>query len=132
MTKPGGRVVHRYDLGHALHPVSWIERTLVFASVHVPWLVPATIFTGSPHPRDISRSLAAHGIIEAEITYAQMPSLKTAMNRLPWNDGESALELGRRIVSLDAELSARLRSRMDEASLMKLFPSITVSGVRGT
>jgi SAM-dependent methyltransferase len=132
VTKPGGQVVHRYDLGHALHPVSWVERVLVFGSMRVPWLVPATIFTGGPHPRDIQRSLAAHGIVEPEITYAQMPSLKAAMNRVPWDEGEPSLELGKRIVALDAELAARLRSRMDDASLMKLFPSITVSGVRGS
>jgi SAM-dependent methyltransferase len=40
-TRPGGTIVHRYDLGHSLYPANHYERALVTLSRRAPWVVPA-------------------------------------------------------------------------------------------
>ena len=127
VTAPGGLVVHRYDLGHALYPVSRYERALVWASRAVPWVVPASLFTTHPDVTHITRRLAASGLQDLSVGYAQMYDLKQAMNHVAQRDPALAM----RIVQLDTELADALVSRLSAREAARLFPTVTVRGVKG-
>jgi SAM-dependent methyltransferase len=125
-TAPGGLVVHRYDLGHALYPVSWYERALVSASRAVPWVVPASVFTTYPDLTHITRTLAACGLYDLSVRYGQMYGLKQAMNQVARTDAALAM----RIVQLDRELAEMLAPRQSAREKARLFPTVTVRGVK--
>jgi hypothetical protein len=127
MTAQGGLVVHRYDLGHALHPVSWYERALVWTSRTVPWVVPPSVFTTYPDLMRITRTLAACGLHDVSVRYGQMHGLKQAMNHVSRIDAP----LAGRIVQLDTELADTLVSRLSAREVARLFYTVTVRGVKG-
>ena len=127
VTVPGGLVVHRYDLGHALYPVSWYERALVRASRAVPWIIPASLFTTYPDVMHITRTLAASGLHDLSVRPGQMYGLKQAMNHLAEVDPALAM----RIVLLDTELADALVSRLSAREVAHLFHTVTVRGVKG-
>ena len=127
-TRPGGTVVHRYDLGHSLYPATNYERLLVFICRHMPWIVPASRFTSHLDPSHVARILGELGLSRVEISYAQMYSLKQAMNRL--SRIENGRELVERVLALDADVGTALRLVMTDHEMAHLFPSVTVRGVR--
>lgn len=127
VTAPGGLVVHRYDLGHALYPVSWYERALVCTSRALPWVIPPSIFTTRPDVMHITRTLAACGLRDLSVRYGQMHGLKQAMNHVSRIDPP----LAARIVQLDTELADTLVSRLSAHEAARLFPTVTVRGVKG-
>jgi hypothetical protein len=127
MTAPGGLVVHRYDLGHALYPVSWYERALVWSSRTVPWLIPPSLFTTHPDLMHITRRLAACGLHDLSVRYGQLYGLKQAMNHV----SHISPQLAERVVQLDTELAEALDSRLSDREVVRLFPTVTVRGVKG-
>ena len=127
VTAPGGLVIHRYDLGHALTPVNLWERVVVGASRRLPWAVPASIFTTHPDLTRITGALAAHGLRDIAVSYGQIYGLKQAMNHVSRVDAA----LAARVVALDGELAAALADRLDAEAMARLFPAITVSGLKG-
>jgi SAM-dependent methyltransferase len=127
VTAPGGHLVHRYDLGHALHPASWYERALVGASRTAPWVVPASIFTTRPSENHITDRLAACGVRDIVVRHGQMYGLKQAMNHVSRIDAT----LATRIVQLDAELAHLLSLRLGARDLDRLFPTVTITGTKG-
>ena len=127
VTKPGGMIVHRYDLGHALYPVSVYERVLVIASRTVPWIVPAFLFTSHPDIMRITRTLTRCGVRDVSVEYRQMYGLKQAMNHVARLDPA----LAARIVQLDTELAEMLAPRLGAREIARLFPSVVVRGVKG-
>jgi cyclopropane fatty-acyl-phospholipid synthase-like methyltransferase len=128
--RAGGRIVHRYDLGHALTPSSPGERLRVTVAKRYPALVPKSRFTTHPDLDAIVARLTALGVGEIEITQSQMPSLKAAMNRLQRQPDADAAALARRMIELDADVWEQLGTRLDRDDRDRLFPSITVSGYR--
>lgn len=127
VTAPGGLVVHRYDLGHALYSVSLYERVLVWTSRTLPWAIPASIFTTYPDLGYITRALAAHNVRNISVRYAQVYGLKKAMNYVCQIDST----LAERIVQLDTDLAGALASRLSAQEMASLFPAITVQGLKG-
>jgi len=127
-TRPGGTVVHRYDLGHSLYPATNYERLLVFICRRIPWIVPASRFTSHLDPLHVARILGELGLSRVEISYAQMYSLKQAMNRL--SRIENGRELVERVLALDADVGTALRLVMTDHEMAHLFPSVIVRGVR--
>lgn len=127
-TRPGGTIVHRYDLGHSLYPVSAYERLLVVFSRRMPWLVPAPLFTTHLPPTRVVSALSALGVSGIRVAYAQMYSLKQAMNHVSRIEG--AEDLSRRLLALDADIAATLRPLVTHAQMLRLFPAVTVRGVR--
>jgi SAM-dependent methyltransferase len=127
-TRPGGTIVHRYDLGHALYPVNAYERWLVRTSRYLPWLVPASRFTSYVSRPRVVASLTALGVTGISVSYAQMYSLKQAMNAVSRMDG--AEFLAGRMISVDAEVAAAVRPRLQDAEMERLFPSVIVRGLR--
>src|SRR5215217_6648563 len=47
--RAGGRIVHRYDLGHAVTPATLGERLRVAVATRMPALVPRSRFTSHPN-----------------------------------------------------------------------------------
>jgi SAM-dependent methyltransferase len=127
-TRPGGTIVHRYDLGHALYPVSAYERWLVRMSRHVPWLVPASRFTSYVAPSRVAAMLGALGVRDIHVSYAQMYSLKQAMNQVSRIEG--AEDLARRLIAVDAEVASAVRPIVSDEEMARLLPSVTVRGIR--
>ena len=127
--REGGRVMHRYDLGHALSPATLGERLRVAVARRVPALVPTARFTTYPDRNAIVSRLAELGVREIQISQSQMPSLKAAMNLLN-SESDDWLALGSRIVELDQALWDQLGSRLEPEVRDRLFPCITISGYR--
>ena len=127
-TRPGGTVVHRYDLGHSLYPASKYERLLVVVSRRMPWIVPASRFTSHLDPSRVARILGELGLSRVEVSYAQMYSLKQAMNRL--SRIENGRELAERVLALDADVCKAVRPVVTDHEMAHLFPSVIVRGVR--
>lgn len=128
VTRTGGRIVHRYDLGHAYHS-SRYERLKVFCCRRFPVLVPARHFTGKPDRGEIVRILEAAGVRIREVRHSQTPSLKAAVNRLRWDEGETE-GLARRILDLDERLSSYLAPALSEREIEYFFPSVTIDGIK--
>jgi methyltransferase family protein len=105
--RPGGTVVHRYDLGHSLYPATNYERLLVFICRHMPRIVSASRFTSHLDPSRAARILGELGLSRVEISYAQIYSLKQAMKRL--SPIENGRELVERVLALDADVGTALR-----------------------
>jgi SAM-dependent methyltransferase len=129
VTRPGGWIVHRYDLGHALHSVSRYERAKVFLCRTIPAVMPARHFTTHPDLREVVRTLEDAGAEVREVRYAQLPGLKGMMNRIDWDAPESPA-LARSVVDLDRRLSVHMAGRLDAREMETLFPVITVAAVR--
>jgi hypothetical protein len=77
----------------------------------------------------VANTLSALGVSAIQVSYAQMYSLKQAMNRL--SRMEDGLDVSKRVLDLDAELSRTLRTRVSAREMAHLFPSITVRGIKG-
>jgi hypothetical protein len=128
-TRPGGTVVHGYDLGLSLSiPPPGYERLLVFVSRRMPWIVPASRFTSHLDPSRVARILGELELSRVEVTYAQMYSLKQAMNRL--SRIENGRELAERVLALDADVGRAVRPVVTDHEMAHLFPSVIVRGVR--
>jgi ubiquinone/menaquinone biosynthesis C-methylase UbiE len=128
VTRPGGWVVHRYDLGHALHSGLY-ETTKVFLCKHLPAVMPAKHFTTHPDARAVARILEEAGVEVREVRHSQLTSLKGMMNRLDWASPD-AVELGAAIVETDRRLAAHMDGRLSTREMEVHFPTITVAGVK--
>jgi len=73
-------------------------------------------------------SLTALGVTGIAVSYAQMYSLKQAMNEVSRMDG--AEHLAGRMIAVDAEVAAAVRPRLQDAQMERLFPSVIVRGIR--
>lgn len=128
VTRPGGWVVHRYDLGHALHSGPY-ERTKVFLCRRLPWAMPARHFTTHPDLREVTRILEEAGVEIRDVAYSQLTGLKQMMNRLDWDAPESTA-LSRTLLDLDRGLARHLAPRTDPRTMERFFPTVTVTGVK--
>jgi SAM-dependent methyltransferase len=129
VTRPGGWIVHRYDLGHALHSASRYERVKVALCKTVPAVMPARHFTTHPALGEVVRMLEEAGAEVREVSYAQLPGHKELMNRMDW-DAPGSVELARSLIDLDRRLAACMAGRVDAREMERLFPVVTVAAVR--
>ena len=74
----------------------------------------------------VTRTLAASGLHDLSVGYAQMYGLKQAMNHVAQVDSA----LATRIVQMDTELADALVSRLGAREVARLFPTVTVRGVK--
>lgn len=131
LARLGGRIVHRYDLGHALMPSTRGERLRVAVARRLPALVPAASFTTYPDRDAIVGQLRQLGVARITVTQSQIPSLKSAMNQID-RAAETTGALVERIVRLDRDLWDALEARLDAQQRDRLFPTVTISGYRAT
>ena len=73
---PGGQMVHRYDLGHALHTHSWKEWLHVRLGNYTPWLLPETQFVRYVPEAEVRTCYHTQGITVTGVTYHQTPTHK--------------------------------------------------------
>lgn len=87
--KKGGRMVHRYDLGHALYPWSLKERLHVFLGNTIPSILPERRFVRYvPMDEVVSHYKRLLGTDPDKYTYHQMRSHKSLEKALaPQGDG---------------------------------------------
>lgn len=128
VTKAGGKIIHRYDLGHALHG-SWYEKLKVRVCQHMPFLIPKEHFTFYPDQAAIISILQAEHVQIDEIQYAQIPNLKGMMNRIRWGDTE-AVHLSQMIIELERFLSRYMKKIVSTEKMEKYFPAITIIGTK--
>jgi SAM-dependent methyltransferase len=128
VTRPGGWIVHRYDLGHALHSRGY-ERFKVFLCKTAPAVMPARHFTTHPRLAEVTRILEEAGAEVREVSYTQLPGLKGMMNRMAWG-APGTPALARSVVDLDRRLAGYMAGRVDAAEMEALFPVVTVAAVK--
>lgn len=73
---PGGTLVHRYDLGHALHPCSLKERLHVWVGNTLPQVLPERQFVRYVPEPTVRESFSRHGVRPTKTTYHQLRSHK--------------------------------------------------------
>jgi hypothetical protein len=125
--KPGGTLMHRYDLGHALYPHSIKERLHVWLGNTVPSVLPERRFVRYVSSTEVEGLYASLGVAPTKVTYHQMPNLKRLEKGLRDVPGaaavmEEAFEWEMRSQPLIAALPVAERER--------LFPAVAVWGRR--
>ena len=74
--RKGGVVMHRYDLGHALHPHSLKERLHVFLGNNFPNILPERQFVRYVGVPEVESLYEANSVRPTHVTYHQMPDHK--------------------------------------------------------
>ena len=129
VTKRGGIIAHRYDLGHALHSPSKYERFKVLLCKYLPSIMPAKHFTTYPDLNKIKKELEDEGVILEPIIHSQLFCLKKIVNILKTQ--ESANDIVRDILHLENEIFRELsKTNISSRELDKLFPTIIVKGIK--
>lgn len=80
--RTGGVLVHRYDLGHALHPHSFKERFHVWLGNTVPSILPERQFVRYVPEPEVRSLYEKCGVEPLKTTYHQMPNLKALEKEL--------------------------------------------------
>ena len=122
---PGGAMVHRYDLGHALYSHSWKEWLHVRLGNNLPWLLPETQFVRYVPESEVRAVYEQHHITPTHSTYHQMPNHKQLEKYLV-SDPATIDELFAWEVAHQTAF-AQLPTSVRE----KLFPAIAVWGRKG-
>lgn len=124
MTKRGGHIVHRYDLGHSLYPSSLKERFQVFLGNRFPSILPEHKFVRYVDPDEVVRTLERAGARVTKITYHQMRDHKRFSKEfVPASD--EARHCAERVMDWEFDISPHL-SVMPKAKREMLFPTICV------
>lgn len=124
LTKPGGYVIHRYDLGHALYPSSFKERFQVWLGNNLPALLPENKFVCYLDEEKIKKLLEKHGARVIQTTYHQMPNHKVFLKLFEDDTGEKR-ELAQTILDWEYAVSKHLQN-LKKGDREKLFPSICI------
>lgn len=74
--RPGGLLVHRYDLGHALYTHSLKEWIHVRLGNNLPSVLPERQFVRYVPEPEVQALFMKHAVVVTESTYHQMPNLK--------------------------------------------------------
>tara|TARA_B100002051_G_scaffold276771_1_gene327802 strand:- start:2930 stop:3571 length:642 start_codon:yes stop_codon:yes gene_type:complete len=74
--KSGGMMVHRYDLGHALHSHSLKEKLHVIMGNHIPQVLPERQFVRYVGVPEVEKCYTNNGVKKTKVTYHQMPNHK--------------------------------------------------------
>lgn len=128
MTKPGGHIIHRYDLGHSLYPASLKERLQVFLGNYVPRILPEHKFVRYVDPDDVVSMLERAGARVTRITYHQMPDHKRFSKEFV-PTSEEALRCAEKIMDWEFDISPHL-ALMPKKRREMLFPTICIWAVK--
>lgn len=126
--KTSGRIIHLYDLGHALYPSSFKEKIQIFLGNNFPKVLPEHKFVRYLDEKEVVTLLKKHGATTEKITYHQMPNHKTFLR---YFQGVSDIErqLQREILDWEHRVSPLLHT-MDQNIREKLFPTICIEATR--
>lgn len=92
--KPGGYIIHWYDLGHALHPSSFKERLHVFFGNNMKFMLSERNFVQYACPKTIQHILEENGADVLKVSNHQARSVKSCLkNSQTDEDYRTILEL---------------------------------------
>ena len=124
-TKPGGLIVHRYDLGHALHTHSLKEWIHVKLGNNLPAILPERQFVRYVGVGEVKSLYEAQGVKPTKVTYHQMPSHK-AFEKYFKNSNTTAVD---ELFEWEMKHQADI-VKIPEHDREKLFPAVAVWGVK--
>jgi SAM-dependent methyltransferase len=124
LTASGGHIVHRYDLGHALHPSSLKERVQVFLGNRFPALLSEYKFVQYLDPDVVTDVMQKNGAPVDRITYHQMPNHKAFLKSFTPHDARGR-DLAREICAWEFRISPYL-SGIEKGTRESLFPTIAL------
>jgi cyclopropane fatty-acyl-phospholipid synthase-like methyltransferase len=123
--KKGGVMVHRYDLGHALTPMSLKEHVHVWLGNHIPSVLPERKFVRYVPMKEVEDLYRERGVTPYRHTYHQMPNHKSLVKELEKkNIADAVMEEVYVWEFTHAEKFAQLDLPIRE----KLFPAVAVWG----
>jgi ubiquinone/menaquinone biosynthesis C-methylase UbiE len=128
--KTSGTLVHRYDLGHALHSETFSERCKVFLCKYFPFLISAKKFTTHPDKEHIIKYLQSNGIENIQVEQHQIPNLKKIMNRLKLDANQHKLIA--KIIEIDQEIYNQVTNNklFSDKETDFFFPAVTIRGIK--
>ena len=122
-TKSGGLVVHRYDLGHALHTHSVKEWIHVKLGNYIPAILPERQFVRYLSDREVKAIYEAQGVKPISTTYHQMPDHKAFEKYVKHLNTTAVDELFAWEMKYQAEIAT-----IPEREREYLFPAVAVWG----
>ncbi|GMU73912.1 MAG: hypothetical protein AMXMBFR44_1110 [Candidatus Campbellbacteria bacterium] len=124
LTKSGGYIIHRYDLGHSLLPSSLKERLQVFLGNNLPFLLSEKKYVCYLDPEKVRQILKQEGAQVTRMTYHQMPNHKRFLKTFI-ADTEEKKALAERVLQWEFDVSPYLL-HMPKSEREILFPAIAV------
>lgn len=122
----GGRVIHRWDLGHALYPSSFKEHMQVWIGDHLPVILPESKFVRTLMPSEVRNLMTSSNILIEDETYHQAPAHKAFLKGLE-KKGVVAEAFVREMIEWEFKVSPLL-DVFDEDERLKIFPTVTLWG----
>lgn len=125
--KPGGTLIHLYDLAHSLHPSSFKERIQTKMCANSFWsrFIPELKFAAYVSCDKVKEILAQNNVQVTEVTYHNMLAHISLLKSI----GDK--QLGQQILSDAAFLEVRAAELIDNIKVReKLFPSVCVWGTK--
>lgn len=128
LLKSGGRIIHLYDLGHALYPSNLKERFHValcnLSKRHsfIKKLIPETKFAAYVDLSFVKNTLEKNGVKIEKVTHHNNPSLVTLLKKGSSTTADRILPL---ICTLEEEI---YMSVTNESVLEKVLPSVCIWG----
>jgi trans-aconitate 2-methyltransferase len=121
--RSGGLVVHRYDLGHALHTHSFKEWVHVKLGNNAPWILPERQFVRYLAPSEVEMLYKGIGVTPEKTTYHQMPSHKAFEKYFKGSDTTAVDEL----FAWEMKHQGCI-AKIPQKDRERLFPAIAVWG----
>jgi SAM-dependent methyltransferase len=91
--RQGGLLVHRHDLGHALHPHSYKERFHVWLGNNWPQVLPERQFVRYVPETEVRELYEKCGVKPIKTTFHQMPNMKALEKELKGTNSTAVDEL---------------------------------------
>jgi ubiquinone/menaquinone biosynthesis C-methylase UbiE len=130
LCKPGGMVVHRYDLGHSLYPASFGEQLNVAFCKYFPFFVPKRkIFTTHPSKDIIVKVLNDNGLKNIDVDYSQLFAQKKLINKLK-ADRLGDNSMADKMLAFEKELKDYFFEMLTDQEKELIFPSVTIKGIK--
>ncbi len=121
--KKDGLMVHRYDLGHALYPVSLKERVHAFLGNHIPWILPEDKFVRYVSQEEVVKEFRNAGCEPYDFSYHQMPNHKALEKAL--TKGEISSDILEEIYMWEWKHRSTI-AKIGVKEREALFPAVTV------
>jgi SAM-dependent methyltransferase len=121
--KSGGLMVHRYDLGHALHTHSLKEKLHVLVGNNFPAILPERQFVRYVPELEVRALYEKYAVTPIDTTYHQMPNLKQLEKFFRANKGSVITDLFTWEIKYQADFKL-----IPVKAREKLFPAIAVWG----
>lgn len=121
--KSGALIVHRYDLGHALHTHSLKEAIHVWMGNNIPAVLPERQFVRYLGVEEVKKIYEMQGVTPLKTTYHQMPDHKAFEKYFKHSNTTAVEELFAWEMKYQPEIAG-----IPENKREKLFPAVAVWG----